>query len=455
MKTWNCLRPRVEELEVRLVPATLSNSTNWSGYAVNTPAGAVSQVAGNWVVPAVSTSVSGYSSAWVGIDGWSSSTVEQIGTDSDYVNGRAQYYAWYEMYPAGSVNLGLPINPGDTISASVTNTVSSQFVLSITDVTTGGSFATTQTSSQAQRSSAEWIQEAPSSIFGVLPLANFGTIKFSNANATVSGTHGPADNTWAGSTLYQINMVTSTGTPKATTSALSDSGSPSTSSFSVTWNSSGSGGHHGGHHSADAPPPVVPTPVVSQPSSLLSPAVLSLAARPLATPPALVATTPFPLVTVAPPAGGALPTPPAPSAASATFAPSGTDAASPAGQASEGLNRPELLPPPSEAPVPGNPDATPQNDRTPALVPGASREMGRSIAPRLEDGFRVPAPSLEGARGALDESVEGRDVALVGLALGLALDRTWTSPAQRPTGKPDGRGRGRLTGHSPRAGRTR
>jgi hypothetical protein len=114
-----CLR--VEELEGRLVPSTLTYSTNWAGYAVSTSTGAVSQVAGNWVVPAVSNTVSGYSSAWVGIDGYNSSTVEQIGTDSDYVNGRAHYYAWYEFYPQASVTItSMTVQPGDTISASVT-----------------------------------------------------------------------------------------------------------------------------------------------------------------------------------------------------------------------------------------------------------------------------------------------------------------------------------------------
>src|SRR5438105_135787 len=152
------IRLCVEELEGRLVPSTLTHSTNWSGYAVSASAGTVSLVAGSWVVPAVSTNVSGYSSAWVGIDGFNSSTVEQIGTDSDYVNGQAQYYAWYEMYPAPMVKLGLTIHPGDTISASVSYG-SNVFMLSITDGT-NPTFSTSQTSTAAKFSSAEWIQEA-------------------------------------------------------------------------------------------------------------------------------------------------------------------------------------------------------------------------------------------------------------------------------------------------------
>src|SRR5262245_38118591 len=111
----------LEELEGRLVPsAVATTSTNWSGYAVNTSRGAVTAVSGTWVVPTVTGGGTAYSSAWVGIDGFSSSTVEQIGTDSDLVNGIPRYYAWYEMYPAPSIELPLTIQAGDTITAAVT-----------------------------------------------------------------------------------------------------------------------------------------------------------------------------------------------------------------------------------------------------------------------------------------------------------------------------------------------
>ena len=40
MKKVNRTRLSVEELEGRLVPSTLSYSTNWSGYAVTASAGA-------------------------------------------------------------------------------------------------------------------------------------------------------------------------------------------------------------------------------------------------------------------------------------------------------------------------------------------------------------------------------------------------------------------------------
>src|SRR5258707_13897603 len=128
------IRLCVEELEGGLVPSTLVTSANWSGYSVATGAGAVSQVAGSWVVPAVSSSVSGYSASWVGIDGAFSSTVEQTGTSSDFVNGQAHYYAWYEMYPAAPVTLDLAVKPGDAISASVSYSSNpSQFTLLLTN----------------------------------------------------------------------------------------------------------------------------------------------------------------------------------------------------------------------------------------------------------------------------------------------------------------------------------
>ncbi len=427
MKTRNRIRPRVEELESRLAPATLANSTNWSGYAVSTGAGAVTQVAGSWVVPAVATTVSGYSSAWVGIDGWSSSSVEQIGTDSDYVNGRAQYYAWYEMYPAGSVNLSLPIHAGDTISASVTNTALGQFALSITDVTTGGTFSTTQNSSQAQRSSAEWIQEAPSSFSGVLPLANFGKINFSGANATVNGTPGPADNSWSGTTLYQVNMVTNTGALKAQTSALSDSGVPLTSNFSVTWVSSGSGGKGHGHKSANVPPPEL-----SPTTALLSAAVAPVTASPLGTPASAAAQSPT--VTLALAAVGARPATPAWSAVPLTFAPPGLDAADQAETPELPLRDGSAVPvdPAASSPTDGLP--TPRADQTPANGP----EMARAAEAIFADGSWLPVAALEGARGPLDGGHEGRGSALAGLVLTLAIAPTWANVRRGGTGERDG-----------------
>ncbi len=212
-------------------------STNWSGYAVETSlaspqSGAVTDVQGKWTVRAVDcvSTPSAYASFWVGIDGYSSGTVEQTGTDSDCSNGVPTYYAWYEMYPKFPVNLNLVISPGDVMFAEVKYLGSGSFQLTIRDTTTGVSFQTTQKLMRAQRSSAEWIAEAPSSLSGVLPLANFGTVYFTNAQATLNGHTGTiSDSAWQYDAITMTYSLT--GPIKAQPSALSNGGS----SFSVTW----------------------------------------------------------------------------------------------------------------------------------------------------------------------------------------------------------------------------
>lgn len=228
-----------------------SDSLNWAGYAVETnlinpQSGAVSDVKGQWLVPAVNCTQSStlstprhgkstakgttaYSSTWVGIDGYSDGTVEQIGTEQDCISGQPYYYAWYEMYPQMPVKLSMPIKSGDIISAEVQ--FSTGFALSLTESDPAGTNSfTTNASNNAQRSSAEWIVEAPSS-GRVLPLANFGTVQFKNATATLNGATGVIDNpAWQNDPL---TMVTKTGTIKASPSPLSDN--TLGSSFGVTW----------------------------------------------------------------------------------------------------------------------------------------------------------------------------------------------------------------------------
>ena len=50
--------------------------------------------------------VTTYSSAWVGIDGFSSTTVEQTGTEMDVTSsGKVEYSAWYELYPNAEITI--------------------------------------------------------------------------------------------------------------------------------------------------------------------------------------------------------------------------------------------------------------------------------------------------------------------------------------------------------------
>src|SRR5215470_20184880 len=109
--------------------ARRSVSANWSGYAA---AGrAFRSVSASWTQPAAhcrdgsakhgaAQHGAAYASFWVGLDGYRSPSVEQIGTDADCRGRTARYYGWYEMYPAPPVRLGRKVRPGDQLSASVT-----------------------------------------------------------------------------------------------------------------------------------------------------------------------------------------------------------------------------------------------------------------------------------------------------------------------------------------------
>ncbi len=221
------------------------SSTNWAGYAVTGAKGSVSNVNGSWVQPTATctSGKSGYAAFWVGIDGYSSRTVEQTGTDSDCKGSTPSYYAWYEFYPNPSHTIsGLKISPGDTISAQVHFLGGAKFKVTLTDVTTGKSSSTTASVRNAARTSAEWIAEAPSSVSGVLPLSDFGTVSFGYDSTSVAGTNAA---TVGGTTAYlggfstavAITMVSvsSATTVKALPSAISSD----QTSFSVTWKSAG------------------------------------------------------------------------------------------------------------------------------------------------------------------------------------------------------------------------
>jgi Peptidase A4 family len=199
-----------------------STSTNWSGYAVTGTT--YTSVSASWTQPTVNCSVTptGWSSFWVGLDGDTSSTVEQTGTEADCSSGRAVYSAWYEMYPKFPVDFSNPVSPGDHFTASVTTDGRGSFTLTLVDTTKGWTQTNVARLKHARLSSAEVIAEAPSSSGGVLPLADFGTVGFSSA--TVNGA------TLTGSTpgLDPITMV-SGSTVKAQPSNINNG------SFSISW----------------------------------------------------------------------------------------------------------------------------------------------------------------------------------------------------------------------------
>ncbi|MFB7908686.1 G1 family glutamic endopeptidase [Kitasatospora sp. NPDC056076] len=196
-------------------------SSNWSGYAAT--GGKFTSVSAEWTQPeVVCTSTNTWSAFWVGLDGDGSETVEQIGTEADCSRGRPVYSSWYEMYPAYPTNFLSTVHAGDHFTASVTTNGSGTFTLTLRNTTRGWSHSVAKTLKNAALASAEVIAEAPSSSTGVLPLADFGTVGFTNAkvNGKSLGASNPS----------VIDMATKDGVTKATTSGITDG-----TAFSVTW----------------------------------------------------------------------------------------------------------------------------------------------------------------------------------------------------------------------------
>jgi hypothetical protein len=205
-------------------------STNWSGYADT--GSSFSNVSAKWTEPGASCSsrTTSLAAFWVGIDGYSSGSVEQDGTMIECYQRHAYQFTWWEMYPTNDVQVvGQTAAAGDAITASVVRTGTS-YKLTVTDAThTADSFTTTQSCSASScvDSSAEWIAEAPTGSSGVEPLSDFGTWTASSAAVTEGSTAG----TISSFTDDEITMIDSSGATKALPGALNSGGT----GFSVTW----------------------------------------------------------------------------------------------------------------------------------------------------------------------------------------------------------------------------
>jgi hypothetical protein len=205
-------------------------STNWSGYADT--GSSFSAVSASWTEPSATCgSTEQLAAFWVGLDGYSSDSVEQDGTIIECYQGSAYQYTWWEMYPTNDIQVvGETLAPGDEITSSVTRSGTS-YTLSVTDSTnTANSFTETESCSSCANSSAEWIAEAPSGTSSVYPLADFGSWTASDATATEGSTSGGISSF----TDDEITMVDSAGNTEALPGPLNSSGN----SFSVTWEAS-------------------------------------------------------------------------------------------------------------------------------------------------------------------------------------------------------------------------
>jgi hypothetical protein len=221
---------RVSGRAHRIKGLTQVQSTNWSGYADDNSTGhTYSSVTGKWSEPSVTcTSQTSLAAFWVGIDGYTSGSVEQDGTLAECYLGTAYYFTWWEMYPTNDIQVvGQTVRPGDSISTSVVKSGTS-YTLKVTDSThTANSFSTVQSCSSCADTSAEWIAEAPSGSSGIYPLPNFHS--WAESSATVKS--GSTSGVISSFSDDEITMIDSSGNVKAQPGALNGSGN----GFTVTW----------------------------------------------------------------------------------------------------------------------------------------------------------------------------------------------------------------------------
>jgi Peptidase A4 family len=201
----------------------------WAGYVVRAGDRSFNSATASWTQPRVVCNRPGSSAAfWIGLGGAraGSKSLEQIGTSAD-CSERAvvSYSAWYQLFPAPPVELTVSVAPGDRLTASVS--VTAGIVgLSLRNNTSGEAFSTEIWMRAPETDSAEWIVEAPSACFATcapLPLADFGTARFTSAATSVDAHAGAiGDGAWS---RLRLEMAPQRGRKAAAATRLSADGS--------------------------------------------------------------------------------------------------------------------------------------------------------------------------------------------------------------------------------------
>jgi hypothetical protein len=201
-------------------------SLTWSGYVVasdfSSPKPEIIGVNASWTVPSVSISLSNtYSSAWIGRAGQVDSSLIQIGTEHDSVNGAERFVAWYELLPDYAINIPITISEGDLISASINlvNNNTGLWLLQLNDLTTGESFSK-KVNYESTFLSAEWIVERPTLNGQISSLSNFGDVTFSEAHVNINRTVVPLGE----ASFSQIHLTDHKNTQLTTVSQISPDG---------------------------------------------------------------------------------------------------------------------------------------------------------------------------------------------------------------------------------------
>jgi hypothetical protein len=173
-------------------PLTLSTkfstvaSNNWSGFAAR--GDHFRFISATYSIPSLNCAISpdgSFDSEWAGLDGYTTKTLEQIGTFAECSGGTPSYFAFYEMFPSPSVSLK-GVNPGDSVTASVFFS-NSTWRLDLIDNTTQASISQTlpcPSGSTCHNANAEVISEVPNGGPPAANLADYGIVGFTRIAIT-------------------------------------------------------------------------------------------------------------------------------------------------------------------------------------------------------------------------------------------------------------------------------
>jgi Peptidase A4 family len=171
-----------------------ATTSTWAGYVYTGEL--ITSVAGTWIVPTVTfqaTPIDGtleVSANWVGVDGWNSNTLIQVGV-AEYAGstGDTNYYPFFAYYPTyAAIIIPQPVAAGDIMMATIICTANCSpnemqtwvmYMIDITQLWTWSEsfqFNVTMTS-------AEFILEEPDN--GEHPISNYG--QYVNSSMIVNG----------------------------------------------------------------------------------------------------------------------------------------------------------------------------------------------------------------------------------------------------------------------------
>ncbi|KAF2150180.1 hypothetical protein K461DRAFT_229733 [Myriangium duriaei CBS 260.36] len=186
-------------------------SDNWGGAVLI--GNGFKSVIGTFTVPSISVPSGGdpnafYSStAWVGIDGDTcSSAILQTGVDFTIENGQVSYSAWYEWWRQNSIDFtGISFSAGDSVQLYVQAYSTTSGIATIENLSNGQKvshqFKNEGSIGELCETNAEWIVEDYEINKQLVPLADFGTVTFTDCSAS----DGQYNYGVSGATLLQLS----------------------------------------------------------------------------------------------------------------------------------------------------------------------------------------------------------------------------------------------------------